>query len=182
MSHARSARPDDAATFAHDFLAGGGEMGALMRAHDWSASPLGAPEAWSQSLRTVVSLLLNSKFPMFVAWGPELGFLYNDSYAAILGAKHPRALGGRFADIWAEIWPDIWPLVERALAGEASWLENLPLTTNRYGYDEQTYFTFSYSPVRDESGGIAGMFCACTETTSEVNARAALRAEQEHLR
>ena len=183
MSHARSARPDKApATFAHDFLAGGGEMGALMRAHDWSASPLGAAETWPQSLRTVVSLLLSSKFPMFVAWGPELGFLYNDAYAAILGAKHPRALGARFFDIWSEIWPDIWPLIERALAGEASWLENLPLTMNRYGYEEQTYFTFSYSPVRNESGGIGGMFCACTETTGHVLAEEARRKSEEQLR
>ena len=79
-------------------------MGALMRSRDWSASPLGPPETWPASLRTVVGLLLQSRFPMFVAWGKELGFLYNDSYAEILGAKHPRALGQRFFDIWSEIW------------------------------------------------------------------------------
>ena len=82
------------------FLAGGGEVGALMRVRDWSESPLGPPDQWPQSLRTVVGLLLNSKFPMFVAWGDELGFLYNDPYAEILGAKHPRALGRPFRDIW----------------------------------------------------------------------------------
>jgi hypothetical protein len=98
------------------FLAGGGHMGVLMRAHDWSCSPLGHPDAWPSSLRTVVDLLLQSRFPMFVAWGPELGFLYNDPYAEILGAKHPAALGRRFQDIWSEIWPDISPLIlmERA--------------------------------------------------------------------
>lgn len=164
-----------------DFLTGGGEMGARMRAHDWSHSPLGPPEQWPQSLRTVVSLLLTSRFPMFVAWGPELGFLYNDGYASILGAKHPAALGRRFQDIWFEIWSDIGPLVDRALAGEATFHENLPLRMLRKGYEEQTYFTFSYSPVRDETGGIGGMFCACTETTSEVYAQASLRAEKEHL-
>jgi two-component sensor histidine kinase len=164
------------------FLEGGGEAGALMRALDWSRSPLAAPETWPQSLRAVVSLLLNSKFPMFVAWGPELGFLYNDPYAPILGARHPAAQGRRFQDIWPEIWDDISPLVERALAGEASFHEDLPLRMQRRGYEEETYFTFSYSPVRDESGGIAGMFCACTETTGEVVARRALRAEKEHLR
>jgi signal transduction histidine kinase/PAS domain-containing protein/ActR/RegA family two-component response regulator len=164
------------------FLAGGGEMGARMRAHDWGASPLGQPERWPQSLRTTVSLLLNSRFPMFVAWGPELGFLYNDDYAEILGTKHPAALGRPFADIWAEIWSDVGPLAERALAGEATFHEDLPLTMLRKGYEEQTYFTFSYSPVRDESGRIGGMFCACTETTAEVTARSSLKAEQERLR
>src|SRR3954466_11683367 len=88
-------QPPIPAASTHDFLSGGGDMGALMRAHDWTTSPLGPPAAWPQSLRTVVSLLLNSKFPMFVAWGPELSFLYNDNYAEILGAKHPTALGRR---------------------------------------------------------------------------------------
>ncbi|HEY3919539.1 MAG TPA: ATP-binding protein [Stellaceae bacterium] len=139
-----------------------------MRAHDWSTSPLGPPETWPQSLRSVVGLLLNSKFPMFVAWGRELGFLYNDAYAEILADKHPRALGARFSNIWSEIWPDIWPLVEAAMAGRAIYRENLPLTMNRKGFDEETWFTFSYSPVRDESGAVAGMFCAVEETTVQI--------------
>ena len=145
-------------------------MGALMRAHDWSTSVLGDPAAWPQSLRSVVGLLLNSRFPMFVAWGTELGFLYNDAYAQILGAKHPRSMGARFHDIWAEIWPDISPLIDAALAGEATYRHDLPLLMRRNGDDEQTWFTFSYSPVRDETGHVAGMFCACTETTAEVRA------------
>jgi hypothetical protein len=111
----------DTSTQELGFLIGGGETGALMRAHDWSASPLGPPETWPQSLRSVVGLLLSSKFPMFVAWGNELGFLYNDPYAEILGTKHPKALGARFHDIWSEIWPDISPLIEAALAGEATY-------------------------------------------------------------
>lgn len=146
-----------------------------MRAHDWSTSPLGAPESWPQSLRAIVALLLHSKFPMFVAWGKELGFLYNDPYAEILGAKHPRALGARFHDIWSEIWPDISPLIDAALAGEATYREDLPLVMNRKGFDEQTWFTFSYSPARDESGRIAGMFCAVSETTQRKKAEEALR-------
>src|SRR5919112_5608415 len=117
-----------------EFLSGGGVMGALMRTHDWSASPLGHPETWPQSLRIVVGLLLSSKFPMFVAWGPELGFLYNDSYAEILGAKHPAALGARFQDIWSEIWPDISPLIETALAGQSSYHEDLPLVVRRKSF------------------------------------------------
>ena len=156
-------------------------MGALMRAHDWSESPLGAPESWPQPLRTVVGLLLQSQFPMFVAWGEALGFLYNDSYAEILGAKHPRALGRRFHDIWSEIWPDISPLIDAAMAGQATYREDLPLVMNRKGYDEQTWFTFSYSPVRDESGKVAGMFCACSETTGKVLAERALRELNETL-
>jgi hypothetical protein len=163
------------------FLAGGGTTGALMRAKDWADSPLGAPECWPQPLRTVVGLLLQSQFPMFVAWGDALGFLYNDPYAEILGAKHPRALGRRFHDIWAEIWPDISPLIDAAMSGESTYREDLPLLMNRKGYDEQTWFTFSYSPVRAESGKVAGMFCACTETTRRVLAERALRELNETL-
>jgi signal transduction histidine kinase/ActR/RegA family two-component response regulator len=152
----------------YTFLADGGEVGALMRAHDWSMSPLGSPESWPQSLRAVVSLLINSKFPMFLAWGEELGFLYNDAYAEILGAKHPAALGRRFHDIWPEIWTDILPIINQAMSGQAVYHENLPFTMNRRGHDEETWFTFSYSPVRDEAGKVAGMFCACKETTEQV--------------
>lgn len=151
-----------------NFLAGGGGVGVLMRSHDWSLSPLGEPNSWPQSLRSVVGLLLNSKFPMFVAWGAELGFLYNDPYAEILGSKHPQALGARFHDIWTEIWPDIAPLIDAAMRGEAIYREDLPLVMDRKGFDEQTWFTFSYSPVRDESGVVAGMFCAVKETTDQV--------------
>jgi signal transduction histidine kinase/ActR/RegA family two-component response regulator len=156
-------------------FSGGGQVGELMRSHDWTTSPLGPPERWPQSLRTVVDLLLQSRFPMFVAWGTDLGFLYNDSYAEILGAKHPAALGRRFHDIWSEIWPDIRPLIDAAMNGQATYREDLPLVMNRKGYDEQTWFTFSYSPVRDETGQVAGMFCACTETTEKVVGEEQLR-------
>jgi PAS domain-containing protein len=122
-----------------------------MRTKDWSESPLGLPREWPQSLRSVIGLLLNSQFPMFVAWGKDLGFLYNDAYAAILGAKHPDAMGARFYDIWSEIWPDISPLIDAALSGRATYRENLPLLMNRAGFDEQTWFTFSYSPRRERS-------------------------------
>lgn len=161
--------PQVAATPA--FLSDGGEAGALMRSLDWSHSPLGHPSNWPQSLRSVVALMLGSKFPMFVAWGPELGFLYNDAYGVILGAKHPKAMGSRFEDIWKEIWSDVGPLAQRALNGEATWLEDLPLVMNRKGYDEQTWFTFSYSPIRDDDGEIAGMFCAVAETTDKIIAQ-----------
>ena len=163
------------------FLVGGGEVGALMRAYDWSTSPLGAPSTWPQSLRSIVDLLLSSKFPMFVAWGPELGFLYNDAYTAILGAKHPAALGQRFEEIWSEIWPDISPLIGAALAGQATFHEDLPLLMDRKGFDEQTWFTFSYSPVRDETGQVAGMFCSAVETTDRVLAERRNASERDRL-
>ena len=167
---------------ADGFLSGGGEMGALMRGRDWSTSPLGRPQTWPQSLRSVVGLLLGSKFPMFVAWGPELSFLYNDAYAEILSAKHPAALGARFYDIWSEIWPDISPLIDAALAGEATYREDLPLRMRRRGFDEDTWFTFSYSPVRDERGAVAGVFCACHETTDRILAQRREAAETDRQR
>ncbi|MBQ5947497.1 ATP-binding protein [Massilia sp. ST3] len=163
------------------FLSGGGMMGAMMRSHDWSGSPLGHPRDWPQALRTVVGLMLNSKFPMFVAWGPELGFLYNDSYVPILGEKHPASLGMRFHDIWGEIWDDIHPLIVRALRGESTYMDRLPLRMHRHGYDEDTWFTFSYSPVRDEGGTVAGMYCACVEATAEVLAERYREAENQRL-
>jgi PAS domain S-box-containing protein len=165
-----------------DLFVDGGRTGALMEAHDWSQSPLGHPSTWPPSLRTVVGLLLRSRFPMFVAWGPELGFLYNDAYADILGIKHPAAIGRRFSDIWSEIWSDISPLIDAALAGEATYREDLPLVMNRKGYDEQTWFTFSYSPVRDDNGVVTGMFCAVSETTQRVLAESALRDSEARLR
>ena len=164
-----------------EFLTDGGAVGAMMRSHDWSRSPLGAPESWPQPLRTVVALLLQSRFPMFVAWGDELGVLYNDQYARILGAKHPRALGSRFRDLWEEIWPDISPLIDAAMAGQAIYREDLPLLMNRQGYDERTWFTVSYSPLRDEHDRISGMFCAVSETTGRVLAERALRDLNETL-
>lgn len=164
------------------FLRHEGQIGALLAGRDWSSSPLGPPADWPQSLRSVVGLLLHSRFPMFLAWGEDLTFIYNDAYAGILGAKHPDALGGRFKDIWSEIWPDIHPLIQRALAGEATFSENLPLVMNRRGFDEQTWFTFSYSPVHDESGKVAGMFCAVAETTRQVLAETALSESETRFR
>ena len=153
------------------FLSGGGTMRALMRDHDWAASPLGHPRDWPQPLRTTVALMLDSKFPMFVAWGDELGFLYNDAYSVILGARHPASLGLRFRDVWPDIWDDVAPLVARTMGGESIYLDRFPLTMRRHGYDEETWFRFSYSPVRGDDGLVAGMFCACVEITDEVLAQ-----------
>jgi PAS domain S-box-containing protein len=167
------------------FLAGGGGMGALMRAHDWRTSPLGPPETWPGPLRAVVQLMLGNRQLMFVAWGPELAFLYNDGYAPTFGAKHPSGLGRPLRAVWSEIWDDIEPLVSKALAGEATYSENLHLVMERNGYPEDAWFTFSYSPLRDESGEVAGIFCAGIETTAGMLAerRAACRlALNERLR
>jgi PAS domain S-box-containing protein len=164
------------------FLADGGEMGARIRAFDWKKSPLGVPDDWPQALKTAVGMLLSTKFPMFIAWGPELRFLYNDAYVDILGRKHPAALGHAFEDIWAEIWTDIGPLVDRALAGEPTYFENLPLTLTRKGFEEQAWFTFSYGPLRGDTGAGEGMFCVCTETTATVLAERRRMGEVERLR
>ncbi|HEY9600281.1 MAG TPA: histidine kinase dimerization/phospho-acceptor domain-containing protein, partial [Allocoleopsis sp.] len=160
-----------------DWLIGGGEMGKLIRSMDWSQTPLGAIESWPQSLRTTVSILLNSRYPMFIFWGPNLVKVYNDGYRPILGStKHPGALGKPGPEVWPEIWDTIGPMVDEVIAqGKATWSDNLLLFMHRSGYLEEVYFTFSYSPVRDESGGVGGMFCACTETTQQVLGERRLR-------
>ncbi|WP_075292826.1 GAF domain-containing protein [Pararhizobium arenae] len=140
----------------------------LLASTQFASSSLGPRERWDPSLETVISLMAESHFPMFVAWGDGLTFLYNDAYAEILGNKHPAAFGARFQDVWSEIWDDIYPLIEKATNGIATYSEDLPLIMNRAGYDEQSWFTFSYSPVRDRAGAVRGMFCAVTETTDRV--------------
>jgi PAS domain S-box-containing protein len=148
---------------------------------DWSVTSLGARREWSSSLVTALNIALSSRQPMFIAWGADLTFLYNDAYAEILGNKHPAALGKPFGQVWWEIWDDIKPLINRALGGEATWSENLPLTMERKGFPEETWWTFSYSPVRDDDGAIAGMFCSCIETTAHVLAERRSLAERERL-
>jgi PAS domain S-box-containing protein len=151
------------------FLAGGGAMGALMRGLDWAATPLGPPEAWPQSLRTAVSTCLSCAFPILLWWGPELAMLYNDEYVPILGSKHPRALGQPGAECWAEIWQVIGPMLRRVLAeGEPTRSRDMLLVPERNGYPEECYFSFSYSPIRDETGGVGGVFTPVIETTATV--------------
>jgi PAS domain S-box-containing protein len=152
------------------FLNNGGLMGELIRQKDWSSTPLGLPENWPQSLRTTVNLLLNSKFPMFVWWGEELTTIYNDAYIIIAGEKHPDLLGKSGKKGWLEIWDALGPLVDKVFQGTSTWSDDQVLYMNRHGYVEETYFTFSYSPVMDESGKVGGLFCACIETTEKVMA------------
>jgi PAS domain S-box-containing protein len=156
-------------------------MAQRMRGFDWESSPLGAPVKWPVALRSALTLILSSRFPMFIAWGDELTFLYNDAYSHILGEKHPEALGRPFHSVWAEIWSDIAPLIDKALSGDAVWLEDLPLQMNRRGYAEDTTFTFSYSPARNDTDEIVGIFCACTETTRQTQADCELREREARL-
>jgi hypothetical protein len=151
-------------------FAGGGEIGALMRQLDWSATPLGPVETWPQSLQTVVRILLTSRFAMWMGWGPDLTFLYNETYGRVtLGKKHPWALGKPAREVWREIWGDIGPRIQRVLeGGRATWDEALLLFLERSGYREETYHTFSYSPLSGDDGSIMGMLCVVTEETERV--------------
>ena len=155
-------------------MAGDGEMASLMRQHDWSQTPLGPVSGWPQSLRTAVSLILNSQHPMWIGWGPQAIFLYNDAYIRVLSlAKHPWALGRPAAEVWAEIWDVCGPLADKVFQkGEPSFFDDVCLFMNRGDYLEETYYSFSYSPIRDETGGVGGLFCPSAEVTSKVlNAR-----------
>lgn len=145
-------------------------VGADLAAVDWAATPLGPPGTWPQSLRTAVSTLLSSRFSMWMAWGPDLTFFCNDAYRRdTLGRKYPWALGRPAREVWAEVWDDAWPRIDTVLTtGRATWDEGLLLFLERSGYQEETYHTFSYSPLRDERGAVVGMLCVVSEETTRV--------------
>ena len=150
-------------------FAGGGETGAMMRSLDWSATPLGAVEQWPQSLKTTVRIMLTSRQPMFVWWGEQLINLYNDAYKSIVGGKHPKALGQSASKVWHEIWDQVGPRAESAmLKNEGTYDEALLLIMERNGYPEETYYTFSYSPVPNDGGGTGGIICANTDDTQRI--------------
>lgn len=140
----------------------------LLRRYDWSATPLGARADWPFSLRTTVDLMMASGHAMCLASGPERTLLYNDAYAAVLGARHPAAFGMRLEEIWSDVWSEIGPLVARTFAGETATFHDMPLTMTRNGFPEQTWWSFSYSPVRDDRGAVAGLLNVTTETTGRV--------------
>jgi len=151
------------------WLAGGGLMGDLVRQTDWSQTSLGPLDQWPQSLRVAVGICLNSRFPMFVWWGPDLINIYNDAYMPILGKRHPEALGRPAQPTWREIWDVVGPQADAVMTrGEATWNERVLLVMERKGYTEETWFTWSYSPITDETGAVVGLFCACTEETARV--------------
>ncbi|MBY8870685.1 SpoIIE family protein phosphatase [Micromonospora sp. PLK6-60] len=153
-----------------DVFAVDGEIGPDLARVDWSTSPLGTPETWPQSLQTAVRILLSSRFPMWMAWGPELTFFCNAAYRrSTLGRKYPWALGRPANQVWTEIWDDIGPRIDTVLrTGNATWDEALLLFLERSGYREETYHTFSYSPLRDDDGALVGMLCVVSEDTDRV--------------
>jgi PAS domain S-box-containing protein len=156
---------------AHSVFSGGGEMGCLMRATDWSQTHLGSPESWSPALRMMAKFLLANRFPQLLWWGPEFCSLYNDAYIPILGTKHPWALGQPVSEVWKEIWHVLKPLIETPfLGGPATWMEDIPLEINRSGFFEETHFTIAYSPVPDETApnGIGGVLATVHEITEKV--------------
>jgi PAS domain S-box-containing protein len=158
------------------FLAGGGEMGARMRQLDWSRTPLGPPQWWPQSLKTIVRVMLDSRYAMWMLWGPDLTFFCNDAYLPTVGIKGGWVLGARSDKVWEEIWTDIGPRIDRVLAqGQATWDEGLLLFLERSGFPEETYHTFSYSPVYNDESRISGMLCVVTEVTDRVIGERRLR-------
>ncbi|MEA2559991.1 MAG: hypothetical protein QOH06_1495 [Acidobacteriota bacterium] len=168
------APPAEPKTGSHAWLKG--ETGALIRTIDWSRHPMGPIEGWPQSLRTTLSICLGSEFPMALWWGPEVWQLYNDGYIHVLGGKHPEAMGQHGNVSWAEIWDVVGPIYERVMTtGESSFFSDLLLVMERNRYVEETYFTFSYSPVLDEQGGVGGNLIICTETTEQVVGERRLR-------
>jgi two-component sensor histidine kinase len=148
---------------------GQSQMGRAVAAFDWSTTPLGPSDSWPISLRTLVQAALNSAFPQAIVWGPDFTTIHNDAFLPILGKK-PSAIGRSFADIWSEAWSSIGPIAADAYAGKSTFIENFPLVISRNGYDEQAYFTFCYSPLRDDTGNIAGMVDTVVETTGTIHA------------
>ena len=164
----------------HDtVLAGGGEMGQLMRSIDWSRTAVGPVEGWPQSLRTALSILLETGFPMYIAWGPEFTQFYNDGYRPILGStKHPAAMGISTRDTFAEIWDIIGPMFEGVMQGRPTTVVDFLLPLDRHGFTEECYFIFSYSPIREESGRVGGVLVTVTETTQRVIGERRLKTTQ----
>src|SRR4051812_29985236 len=158
-------------------FAAGGAVGRDLAAVDWTSTPLGPPEQWPQSLISVVRMVLASRFSMWMAWGPELTFFCNDAYRRdTLGKKYPWALGRSAREVWSEIWHDIGPRIDSVLVtGEATWDEQLMLFLERSGFTEETYHTFSYSPLADDDGTITGMLCVVSEDTDAVIAGRRMR-------
>ena len=153
-----------------DFLSGAGEMGALIRDYRWEDTPLGPIDSWPASLKTSVSLILNSRHPMWIGWGPEMTFLYNDAYLHVLGAaKHGRSLGRPASEVWSEIWDVCGPLANKVFDnGEATFMDDVRLFMDRGDFLEETFYSFSYSPIRDEYGHVCGLFCPSTDVTAKV--------------
>jgi len=165
--------------FAETLSARPSETGGLIASHDWTSTSLGPLEAWPQSLKTVVGLMLGSRQPVYIAWGPDAISLYNDGYIPILGDKHPRALGRPFREVFAEVWDEFAPLVAATLAGEAQHFLDQPIALAGRPGRPLSWFTFSWTPLRDDAGRVAGFYCAATETTEKVRTERALLEDSE---
>ncbi|WNV07110.1 PAS domain-containing protein [Tardiphaga sp. 709] len=165
-----------------DFLAGGGEMGALMRAYDWASHPIGAPDTWPQSLRTAIRIVLNTNHPMFIWWGPDLIQFYNDAYGLTMDAQqHHAGLGARGREFWHEIWPIIGPQIAQVMSGGgATWHENQLIPMTRNGKLEHSYWTYSYSPL-DLDDGVGGVLVVCRDVTRDHEATIVLREREAEL-
>ncbi|MCJ2066004.1 PAS domain-containing protein [Methylobacterium sp. J-088] len=164
------------------FLSGGGEAGALMRGIAWASTPLGEPATWPSDLRALVRMVLAAPHPTFVAWGPRRVMLYNDAYAPMLGLKHPETLGRPFFDVWPEVEASVAPLMDRAFGGEAVRAVEIETAPLRNGKPETAHFSFDYTPMHDDAGGVAGIVCVCTETTDRVLAERKVTADTERQR
>ncbi len=162
------------------FLAGGGEMGARIRAHAWDSTALGPPQGWPQALKSAVSLMLSSKAQIALFWGADFVTLYNDAYRPVFGAKHPSALGVPARECWSELWPFLGPIFAEIVGtGEAFGAKARPFFLERHGFPEETYFDVSYDPVRDEAGRVQGVYCIVSETTGWVLGERRLRTLRE---
>ena len=166
-----------------DFLTSGGEMGALTRAFDWSKTSLGPSETWPQSLRVMVRLILTSRHPMFIWWGPELIQFYNDAYRETMGPeRHPSALGARGRECWAEIWDIIGPQIDHVMAGHgATWNVDQLVPVTRHGRREDVWWTYSFNPI-DLEGEVGGVLVVCRDVSSEHLARSTLNLINEELK
>ena len=150
-------------------LVGHSELAQLMREFDWAGTAIGPPQSWPQSLKTAVGIMLTSRQPIWIGWGPELIYLYNDPYKSIIGGKHPWALGRPTSVVWSEIWQDIGPMLSQAMGGDqGTYVEAQLLIMERNGYPEETYYTFSYSPIPADDGTVGGIFCANSDDTQRV--------------
>jgi two-component sensor histidine kinase len=160
-------------------LPGSGRMAEQISAFDWASTSLGPIDAWPRALRNVVSTVLASRQPICFWWGPDLLQIHNDDYLPLLVDRVDNALGRPFQQLWADVWEDVRPFVEEAMTGRGTWTENLPLMMVRNGAPQETFWTFSYSPLHDDEGRIAGLMNIVTETTDAVRDRKALSAEVE---
>src|SRR5690606_35164934 len=164
-----------------EFLRDGGYMARRLVEHDWTGHPLGPPERWPTELKTSLSMMLGSRFAMCVSWGPDLLLFYNDAYIPVLGEKEPGALGRPIREVWHELWDDIRDMAGTAMSGTATWVEDMHLRMERNGSPEDTWWTFTYSPVRRGDGQVVAMLCITHETTRRVLTEQRLSGERSRL-